>query len=193
MFFSHLFGSLRLAPRKYSRSGIKIINYFVFHSLIRIFANMKLYHGTNTIVKKPEIRIIGYTKDFGYGFYCTEIERQARRWAIAKRNPHIVCTYEYTPDPELNIKRFMVMTDEWLDFVAACRHGESHPYDIVEGPMADDEVWDYVEDFLAGRITREAFWELAKFKHPTHQILFCNDKALASLQYVDYYEIKDQL
>jgi hypothetical protein len=154
---------------------------------------MKLYHGTNTIVKKPEIRIIGYTKDFGYGFYCTEIERQARRWAIAKRNPHIVCTYEYTPDPELNIKRFMEMTDEWLDFVAACRHGESHPYDIVEGPMADDEVWDYVEDFLAGRITREAFWELAKFKHPTHQILFCNDKALASLQYVDYYEIKDQL
>ena len=195
LFFSQLFESLRLVPRKYFRSEEqkKSTFSFVLLSLIRIFANMKLYHGTNTIVKKPEIRIIGYTKDFGYGFYCTEIERQARRWAIAKRNPHIVCTYEYTPDPELNIKRFMEMTDEWLDFVAACRHGESHPYDIVEGPMADDEVWDYVEDFLAGRITREAFWELAKFKHPTHQILFCNDKALASLQYVDYYEIKDQL
>lgn len=29
------------------------------------------------------------------------------------------------------------MSDEWLDFVAACRHGESHAFDIVEGPMAD--------------------------------------------------------
>ena len=58
--------------------------------------------------------------------------------------------------------------------------------------MADDEVWDYVEDFLAGRITRDAFWELAKFKHPTHQILFCNDKALTTLQFIDYYEITDQ-
>ena len=52
--------------------------------------------------------------------------------------------------------------------------------------MADDE------DFLAGRITREAFWELAKFKHPTHQILFCNDKALSTLRFVEYYEIKDR-
>ena len=30
--------------------------------------------------------------------------------------------------------------------------------------MADDTIWDY--------ITRKAFWELAKFKYPTHQIVF---------------------
>ena len=152
---------------------------------------MRLYHGTNTVVAKPEIRIVGYAKDFGYGFYCTEFEKQAKRWAVSKRNPHIVCIYEYEPNLLLKTKIFPAMSDEWLDFVAACRHGESHPYDIVEGPMADDEVWDYVEDFLAGRITRAAFWELAKFKHPTHQILFCNDKALSALRFLDYYEIKD--
>lgn len=152
---------------------------------------MKLFRGTNTIVEKPEVRIVGYAKDFGYGFYCTEYEKQARRWAVSKHNPHIVCIYEYEPDPKLKIKSFPTMSDEWLDFVAACRHGESHSYDVVEWPMADDEVWDYVEDFFAGRITRAAFWELAKYKHPTHQILFCNDKALASLRYLSFYEIKD--
>lgn len=153
---------------------------------------MKLFHGTDTVVIRPEIRVVGYTKDFGYGFYCTHLERQAKRWAVTKRNPHIVCVYEYEPDNTLNVKHFPEMTDEWLDFVAACRHGESHPYDIVEGPMADDEVWDYVEDFLAGRITREAFWSLAKFKHPTHQIIFCNDKALSTLKYIEHYEIKNK-
>lgn len=150
---------------------------------------MLLYHGTNIVVEKPEIRISGYAKDFGYGFYCTMLERQARRWAISKRDPHIVCVYEYEPQEKLNVKSFDGMTDEWLDFVVACRHGVVHDYDIVEGPMADDQIWDYVEDFMAGRITREAFWTLAKFKHPTHQIVFCNDKALSALTYKDSYRL----
>lgn len=150
---------------------------------------MLLYHGTNVVVHKPEVRVVGYNKDFGFGFYCTRFERQAQRWAMTRRTKHIVCVYEYEPYPELRTKVFDTMTDEWLDFVAACRHGEQHAYDIVEGPMADDEVWDYVEDFMNGRISREAFWALARFKHPTHQILFCTDRALATLTYKSYYEL----
>lgn len=146
-----------------------------------------LYHGTNAIVQHPEIRIAGYNKDFGFGFYCTNLEKQAQRWAISKRNPHVVCVYEYCPDLSLNVKTFTEMTDEWLDFVALCRHGSTHPYDIVEGPMADDEVWDYVEAFLEGRISREAFWALARFKHPTHQMLFSTDRDLETLTYQSYY------
>lgn len=148
-----------------------------------------LYHGTNVVVEKPEVRVVGYNKDFGFGFYCTRIERQEQRWAMTRRTNHIVCIYEYSPNPGLRAKVFDTMTDEWLDFVAACRHGEQHAYDIVEGPMADDEVWDYVEDFMNGRISREAFWALARFKHPTHQILFCTDRALATLTYKSYYKL----
>ena len=150
---------------------------------------MILYHGTNLIVEKPEVKVSGYTKDFGYGFYCTAIEKQAQRWAISKHDPHILCVYDYNPHEGLKTLSFEKMTDEWLDFVVACRHGESHGYDIVEGPMADDQVWDFVEDFLAGRLSREAFWALAKFKHPTHQIVFCNDRALKALTYKNYYEL----
>ena len=150
---------------------------------------MLLYHGTNIIVRRPEIRIVGYNKDFGFGFYCTHFERQAKRWAMTKRGNHIVCVYDYTPIPGLITKTFPEMTDEWLDFVAACRHGKSHSFDIVEGPMADDEVWDYVEDFLSGRISRDAFWALAKFKHPTHQILFSTDHALETLSFNSYYQL----
>ncbi len=148
-----------------------------------------IFHGTNTIVRNPEIRISGFNKDFGFGFYCTRFEHQAQRWALNRYMRHIVCKYEYTSDNSLNSKIFPEMTEEWLDFIAACRHGEPHSYDIVEGPMADDEVWDYVEDFLAGRISREAFWALARFKHPTHQILFCTDRALQTIRFESYYEL----
>ena len=55
--------------------------------------------------------------------------------------------------------------------------------------MADDQIWDYVEDFMEGSITREAFWVLAKFKYPTHQIVFCTQKALEAITYERSYRI----
>ena len=146
-----------------------------------------LYHGTNTIVKVPEVRISGYYKDFGYGFYCTRLKIQAERWAITKRGRHIICCYEYIENPNLNTKIFTQMTDEWLDFVVDCRQGVTHQYDIVEGPMADDQIWDYVEDYSNGIISREAFWALARFKHPTHQIVFCSELAIKTLTYKSHY------
>lgn len=54
---------------------------------------------------------------------------------------------------------------------------------MVEGPMADNRIWNYVEDFVAGEITREAFWALAIFRHPTHQIAFCTEDALETLRF----------
>ncbi len=86
---------------------------------------------------------------------------------------------------------FPEMSDEWLDFIAKCRAGEMHSYDIVEGPMADDTIWDYVNGFTSGRISREAFWALAKFKHPTHQISFHTANALRCLTFERSEHIHD--
>lgn len=41
---------------------------------------MIIYHGSSQIVEMPEIRITKYNKDFYFGFYCTVMEKQARRW-----------------------------------------------------------------------------------------------------------------
>lgn len=144
---------------------------------------MELYHGSNVTVAHPQILVSGFYKDFGYGFYCTNIEKQARKWALTKRGNSIVSVYQYLPDSRLKVLSFPQMTDKWLDFVADCRRGVKHGYDIVEGPMADDQIWDYVEDFMEGTISREAFWVLAKFKYPTHQIVFCTQKALETIKY----------
>ena len=81
------------------------------------------------------------------------------------------------------------MTEEWLQFVANCRLCLKHDYDVVEGPMADDTIWDYVEDYMAERISKEAFWELVKFKYPTHQIVFCTEKALQTIKFEGSYSL----
>ena len=144
---------------------------------------MILYHGSKEIVEFPEIRKAVYNKDFYFGFYCTRMQEQAERWATRYGRKGYVNCYEYTPDKKLKYLIFEEMTEEWLEFIVACRSGQSHDYDIVEGPMADDQIWDYVEDYMAGKISKAAFSELVKFKYPTHQISFHTLSALDCLTY----------
>ena len=144
---------------------------------------MKLYNGSAFKIENPKISTSGFYKDFGYGFYCTNIEKQAKRWAATRGKQHIVNVYSYVEDKNLNILKFDNMTEEWLDFVIDCRKGIEHEHDIVGGPMADDTIWDYIEDFIDGKITREAFWVLVKFKYPTHQIVFTTDRALKTIHF----------
>lgn len=150
---------------------------------------MQIYYGSNVIVNQPKIITDGFYKDFGYGFYCTNFEKQAKRWALTKKNKHVVNVYSYTENKNLNCLIFKEMSDEWLDFVVSSRQGIRHGYDIVEGPMADDTIWNYVDDFARGLISRTAFWELVKFKYPTHQIVFCTEAALKCLAYVRSYQL----
>ncbi|WP_195233676.1 DUF3990 domain-containing protein [Holdemanella biformis] len=150
---------------------------------------MQIYYGSNVIVNQPKIITDGFYKDFGYGFYCTNFEKQAKRWALTKKNKHVVNVYSYTENKNLNCLIFKEMSDEWLDFVVSSRQGERHEYDIVEGPMADETIWNYVDDFARGLISRTAFWELVKFKYPTHQIVFCTEAALKCLEYDRSYQL----
>ena len=150
---------------------------------------MRVYHGGFCSIERPEIRISANAKDFGQGFYCTRLQAQAERWA--RRFPHpVVSVFDYDEDNGVDVLWFDAMTEEWLDFIVNCRSGKPHGHDIVLGAMANDQVWNYVADYIAGILTREQFWVLAKFKHPTHQIAFCTPRALACLKYCEHYEVK---
>lgn len=116
-----------------------------------------IYHGSTQIVEYPEIRVAKYNKDFYFGFYCTIMPEQARRWATRFTGKGIINEYLYRPNEKLKTLIFPEMTEEWLDFIASCRLGEPHDYDIVEGPMANDTIFNYVQDFVDGKISRAAF------------------------------------
>lgn len=148
-----------------------------------------LYHGSKEKISFPEIRTAKYNKDFYFGFYCTRFLEQAKRWAVRYTGKGYINEYIYVPDSSLRILGFPDMTEKWLDFIVNCRIGVPHDYDIVEGPMANDTIFNYVQNFVDGKISREAFWALAKFKKPTHQISFHTARALSTLQFVKGYEV----
>lgn len=150
---------------------------------------MTVYHGSYTTVDNPKIIRSRNTKDFGPGFYCTIIREQAERWA-KRYKKGFVNEYTVRLNTCLKILEFKDMTEEWLDFIINCRGGRAHDYDIVIGAMANDQIYNYIADYVDGVITREQFWILAKFKYPTHQINFCTPAALKCVEFVSSEEVK---
>lgn len=137
-------------------------------------SSFSVYHGGPKAVYSPIILSTGYTKDFGYGFYVTRMLEQAQRWA-ARKSPGVVTVFGLDPDyrADPGYVSFDSVNPKWLDFIACCRAGHDiSSYSIVEGPMADDVIWTQVDAYLSGDIPRDAMLEIARFRHPTHQIVF---------------------
>jgi hypothetical protein len=150
-----------------------------------------LYHGGYCPIETPQIIQGKFAKDFGLGFYCTQFKEQAVRWSRRFKTP-VINIYNYEQNNDLKILEYTDMTEEWLDFIVACRSGNKHDYDIVKGAMANDQIFNYIADYISGILTREQFWVLAKFKHPTHQISFNTNRSLQSLSFQDIEEVKNE-
>ena len=112
---------------------------------------MRLYHGSNEVISAIDISKGKKYKDFGQGFYTTQIEEQAVLWSkrIAERyggNP-VVTEFEFDLEKArsegLKIKIFEKPDREWALFVMANRNGEidfHHDYYIVIVPVDDDNM-----------------------------------------------------
>lgn len=50
-------------------------------------------------------------------------------------------------------------------------------------------MWDYVNDYVAGRLTADALLELCKFRHRTHQIAFTTDNVISRVLKFDGCEV----
>ena len=91
---------------------------------------MIVYHGSSEIIKNPDVKFSKKYLDFGSGFYLTSFENQAKKWAIRKgmrqNKPGIVNIYELKDNwKDYNVLSFEEENEKWLDFVCACRKGET--------------------------------------------------------------------
>ena len=156
---------------------------------------MKVYHGSYTEIDKIDLLKGELARDFGLGFYVTNIYRQAEYWAMRKgkqrKTKGVVNEYVFFESAFVGdyfrTLRFADYSEEWLDFVVMNRQNDTtqnvHNYDIVEGPVADDDIATRITVYLAGGITKDEFIEELKFKHTiSHQIAFCTQKSLLMLK-----------
>ena len=155
---------------------------------------MHLYHGSNVEVKEPKIIVSNRTLDFGAGFYTTSSESQAIRWATQQAlrrgsGTPTVSIFELDEDKlsELAVLRFTAADSDWLNYVTANRKGTytGTKYDIVIGPVANDNTMPVINDYMAGTINEETALVLLKPQKLTDQYAFLTWKGLSALRYVE--------
>jgi hypothetical protein len=155
---------------------------------------MKVYHGSYMKIDEIDLSQCELYRDFGRGFYVTNIREQAAYWANRKgriaKSKGCVTEYNFIESVlehwKFRVLRFPAYSEEWLDFVVMNRNPNSpvptHDYDIVEGPVADDKVTLRLDTYLEGALSKEAFLEELKFFKHTHQICFCTHRSLQALE-----------
>ena len=162
---------------------------------------MVIFHGSNLAVPEPKILSANRLLDFGQGFYTTSSLEQAKRWArrVKERKnsrEQIISVYEFDiseAEKKLNIIRFDAPNSEWLHFVTACRIGKeaSHEYDIVMGPVANDNVYATIQLFETGLLSEAETIIRLKVEKIFDQILFHTEKSLYCVTYLRLEDLKE--
>jgi hypothetical protein len=155
---------------------------------------MILYHGTNVDFRKIDLKKCRPNKDFGQGFYLTDIRKQAQEMAIrrcefAKEGTPIVLKYEFDDtlfsSENLNVKIFNEVSVEWAEFILKNRKARGrkmHDYDIVIGPVADDGVVYQLNLYMQHIITMESLVKELTYKKLNRQFFFGTERAIKYLK-----------
>ncbi|MCL2601218.1 MAG: DUF3990 domain-containing protein [Treponema sp.] len=153
---------------------------------------MIVYHGGTEVVEKPAIRMWTSGRDFGAGFYCTDIRSQAESWAkrqarIRKQLP-VLNVYEFDTDSarrNVNFKIFTEYSHEWLELVINCRKNPKHihNFDIVYGKIANDDVGETVQAIADGLMPLDFALQKLSFMPANNQYCFSAEKSLAYLSF----------
>lgn len=150
--------------------------------------NLFLYHGSDFYFEKIDLSKSQNRRDFGKGFYTTVLENQAKDWAYRQmlRNgtsKNYVYKYVFEETADLKIKHFDSLSKEWLEFIKLNRSkgGTQHEFDVVIGPVADDNTMQTVQLYLLGIITSDEAVERLKFNDVNNQVSFHTEKAIKKL------------
>ena len=155
---------------------------------------MKLYHGSNMEITAIDLSKGRVGKDFGKGFYLSPDRLQAEKMAeittfkLSSGDPHIT-SFEIEDSVLtsniLKVKRFEGYTEEWAEFVALNRNNrteiQSHDFDIVIGPIADDRVGVQMRLYAEQYIDAKELAARLQFVNPTLQYFFATEQAIKFL------------
>ena len=149
---------------------------------------MKLYHGSNCLFEKIDLSKSRDKRDFGKGFYTTTIREQAVSWAEAIFDRYggagkFVYEFDFEMNKDLKAKKFEEANKKWLEFISGNRSigGVQHDFDIITGPVANDNTNRTIALYIAGIYTVEMALELLKYNKLNDQVSFHTEKALSFL------------
>ncbi|MBQ9275294.1 MAG: DUF3990 domain-containing protein [Succinivibrio sp.] len=165
---------------------------------------MRLYHGSNIPIREINLAMCRPYKDFGRGFYLTQLVEQARSMARRKARifggSAVVSEFELSDDfagrSELRILNFGSETSEsWARFVRNNRNRNltdfanpdcnlDHKYDIVIGPVADDNMNLLFQQYEKGLLNFADMCRAMAYRQVSNQYSFHTERSVSLLKWV---------
>lgn len=156
---------------------------------------MKVYHGSYCEVRVPDLNKSRTDIDFGVGFYTTEDDRMARKWACNK-NVSVLNEYEMDFDGLETIN--LSADDKWFDYVlynrgydAEIREAEEFKNcDAIIGPTADDRMFFIFEMYNNGLVSKENAIKILNVMNYSPQVVLKSERAIKQLYFLRSKEIR---
>jgi hypothetical protein len=171
-----------------------------------------IYHGSVSIIEKPEYGKGKPYNDYGTGFYCTQSLDLAKEWAVEEnRNGY---ANKYCLDLQglniLNLSDKKYNTLHWITILLQNRvfnlksdiaklgksyllghfHLPTERYDVIKGYRADDSYFSFAESFLNNTISLKRLSEALRLGNLGEQVVLTSPKAFEHLKFLGY-EIAD--
>ncbi len=152
-----------------------------------------LYHGGFQTIKEPDIRHGRRNADFSQGFYLSDDEEFARRWAKRRRGETTLINIYELDLSDLNILEFQ-RDQKWFDYIYANRSFQKDMYqeaDVIIGPIANDTIYDTFGITTSGILKKEEALKLLLIGPEYRQIVLKTQKAADHLKWIKAEEVSE--
>ena len=168
----------------------------------------QLFHGSPSIIEKPQY---GYGKvynDYGLGFYCTDSLEMAKEWGVAQNRNGYANRYELDCEglkildlngPSFNILHWLAVLLENREFdvpsglaleakeyILNTFHVDYQAQDAIIGYRADDSYFSFAQDFINGTISYRQLNNAMHLGKLGQQFVLKSKKAFDRIQFLGY-------
>ena len=170
-------------------------------------SKLTIYHGSDHIIKKPELKKGKKYNDYGQGFYCTEDLELAKEWACKNGKEGFVNEYELDTSNlkilNLNSNGYTILN--WIALLLEYRtftldseiQKEAREYiinnfsidtsrfDVIIGYRADDSYFSFAESFVSNTLPLSTLDKALRLGNLGEQVALVSPKAFKSIRFID--------
>ena len=168
----------------------------------------QLFHGSPSIIEKPQFSYGKVYNDYGLGFYCTDSLEMAKEWGVAQNRNGYANRYELDCEglkildlngPSFNILHWLAVLLENREFdVPSGLALEAKEYilntfrvdyqsqDAIIGYRADDSYFSFAQDFINGTISYRQLNNAMHLGKLGQQFVLKSKRAFDRIQFLGY-------
>lgn len=166
---------------------------------------IKLLHGSDHIIEKPDFLLGKTNNDYGRGFYCTQELSMAMEWACKKNSDGFVNKYVLEQDSlnilnlldgKYNILHWMALllknrtfrlsneiAIDARDYIIENFSIDLKAYDVIIGYRADDSYFSFAESFVQNGLPLRSLNEALHLGRLGTQTVLISEKAFRNLTF----------